>query len=239
MSVTLEQLLQSRDKRARHQRDLLGENPGKSLLCLTVQLPGSVKRNDWSLAIAKAGVDAIRDVLNPEYEELLDLETGYEGYFLVPMDPLEAKRRTCQLEDTHPLGRLMDIDVLVMPGTDRASAKANGIGKIIFPDGTGKTNFPEAIANPTHADASVVSAGPTASENYFSGRYPKSQFPDAIANPTHADTVIPVGREEIGLAARRCLLCGQPARVCMRARAHTQEELLAKIEEMVKSYLKL
>ena len=28
--------------------------------------------------------------------------------------------------------------------------------------------------------------GPTASENYFSGRYPKSQFPEAIANPTHA-----------------------------------------------------
>ena len=199
MSVTLEQLLQSRDNRARHQRDLLGENPGKSLLCLTVQLPGSVKRNDWSLAIAKAGVDAIREAFEPEYEELLDLETGYEGYFLVPMDPLEAKRRTCQLEDTHPLGRLMDIDVLT----------------------------------------SSASAGPTASENYFSGRYPKSQFPEAIANPTHADTVIPVGREDIGLAARRCLLCGQPARVCMRARTHTQEELLAKIEEMVKSYLKL
>ena len=182
MSVTLEQLLQSRDNRARHQRDLLGENPGKSLLSLTVQLPGSVKRNDWSLAIAKAGVDAIREAFEPEYEELLDLETGYEGYFLVPMDPLEAKRRTCQLEDTHPLGRLMDIDVL----TSSASAKAHG-----------------------------------------------------IANPTLADTVIPVGREEIGLAARRCLLCGQPARVCMRVRTHTQGELLAKIEEMVKSYLKL
>jgi triphosphoribosyl-dephospho-CoA synthase len=34
-----------------------------------------------------------------------------------------------------------------------ASARANGIGKIIFPGGTGKTNFPEAIANLAHADA--------------------------------------------------------------------------------------
>ena len=34
-----------------------------------------------------------------------------------------------------------------------ASAKAHGIGKIIFPGGTGKTNFPEAIANPALADA--------------------------------------------------------------------------------------
>ncbi len=31
-----------------------------------------------------------------------------------------------------------------------ASAEAHGFGEIIFPDGTGKTNFPEAIANPAH-----------------------------------------------------------------------------------------
>ena len=37
-----------------------------------------------------------------------------------------------------------------------------------------------AVARPTAVD------GPTASEKYFSGRYPKNQFPEAIANPTHA-----------------------------------------------------
>ena len=37
-----------------------------------------------------------------------------------------------------------------------ASAEAHGIGEIIFPDGTGKTNFPEAIANLTHTDAAVT-----------------------------------------------------------------------------------
>ena len=43
------------------------------------------------------------------------------------------------------------------------------------------------------AAAAVVlsaSARPTASENYFSGRYPKSQFPEDIANLTHADASI-------------------------------------------------
>ena len=34
---------------------------------------------------------------------------------------------------------------------------------------------------------STASARPAASENSFSGRYPKSQFPEAIANPAHAD----------------------------------------------------
>ena len=146
--ITLEQLLQSRDNRAQHQRDLLESHPGKCLLCLTVQLPGSIKRNEDSLKIAEAGVQAVRQAFEPLYEELRDLETGYEGYFLVADDALDAKRRTCQIEDTHPLGRLMDIDVLtVIPG----------IGEIIFRDGTRKTNFPEAIANPTHADAGPIS----------------------------------------------------------------------------------
>ena len=40
----------------------------------------------------------------------------------------------------------------------------------------------------THVSVSA-SAGPAASENYFSRRYPKSQFPEAIANPTRADAI--------------------------------------------------
>lgn len=177
--ISLEQLLESRDRRVTHQRSLLEAHPGRVLLCLTVQLPGSVKRNRTSLAIADAGVEAIQRAFSPEYKELKDLETGYEGYFLLSGDPLEIKRRACQLEDTHPLGRLMDIDVI--PGI------------------TGDL-LPEAIANLTHADA------------------------------------FPIGREAIGLAPRCCLLCGLPARVCMRAHTHTQAELLDKIEQMVKSY---
>jgi len=41
----------------------------------------------------------------------------------------------------------------------------------------------------------AVVSGPTASENYFSGRYPKSQFPEAIANPTHTTTALFVNGE--------------------------------------------
>lgn len=163
MPVTLEQLLQSRDNRAKHQKDLLGKNPGRSLLCMTVQLPGAEKRNATSLKIAGAGVEAIREAFSPEYEELRDLETGYEGYFLVSLPALQAKRLACRIEDTHPLGRLMDIDVLF-------------------------------------ADAQALS----------------------------------LSRGDIGLEPRRCLLCGNEVRYCMRAKTHTTAELLARIEEMVK-----
>lgn len=169
MPVTLEQLLQSRDNRAKHQKDLLGKNPGRSLLCLTVQLPGTEKRNATSLKIARAGVEAIREAFSPEYEELRDLETGYEGYFLVSLPAPDAKRLACRIEDTHPLGRLMDIDV--------------------------------------HTKQ--------AEEDYFS-------------------SVGCISRSDIGLEPRKCLLCGNEVRYCMRAKTHTTEELLARIEEMVK-----
>ena len=160
MPVTLEQLLQSRDKRAKHQKDLLEANPGRSLLCLTVQLPGPEKRNKTSRAIAQAGVQAVREAFCPEYEELRDLETGYEAFFLVSLSGMDAKRLACQIEDTHPLGRLMDLDTLTAEG--------------------------------------------------------------------------PIGRESLGFPPRKCLLCDNEVRYCMRAKTHTVSELLAKIEVMVK-----
>lgn len=169
MPVTLEQLLESRDNRVQHQKDLLGAYPGKSLLCLTVQLPGAEKRNDQSLAIAKAGVEAVRKAFVTEYEELRDLETGYEAYFIVPMPPQDAKRLTCRIEDTHPLGRLMDIDVICEPETSTRTARI-------------------------------------------------------------------VSRSDIGLAPRKCLLCGNEVRYCMRAKTHTTAELLKRIEQMLKEY---
>ena len=167
MPVTLAELLDSRDTRVKHQKDLLGAYPGKSLLCLTVQLPGPDKRNTTSLKIAEAGVVAVRKAFLPEYEELKDLETGYEAYFLVDLPAEEAKRRACEIEDTHPLGRLMDIDVLH-----------------------------EASTEPTRI----------------------------------------VGRADIGLPPRKCLLCENEVRYCMRAKTHSKEELLSRIEQILKEY---
>lgn len=156
--ITLEQLLNSRDNRAALQQKMLDEHPGCTLVCFTVQLPGPEKRNALSLAIAAAGTDALEALFGaPALTR--DLETGFEAFFLVPDAAPAVKRLCCSLEESHPLGRLMDIDV-------------------IGPEG-------------------------------------------------------PVSRTEVGFQARKCLLCDQPARVCMRARTHTSEELLRRIEQMV------
>lgn len=160
--ITLQELLESRDRRARRQGELLSQFPGRALLCLTVQLPGPEKRNALSLEIARAGVEAVGKRFNPVFEEKNDLETGFEGFFIVDGQPLEVKKAAVEIEDTHPLGRLMDLDV-------------------IGPEG-------------------------------------------------------PLGRASIGLQERRCLICEKPARYCMRAGSHTQDELMARIKQLVSSY---
>jgi len=190
--ITLNELLASRDARHATQQKLLAEHSGKTLVCLTVVMPGSVKRNQQSLTAAHAAVEAMRKAFGikenkglfpletPETPENLvplenpeppaptllelDLETGYEAYLITPIPLLEAKRIAVNIEDTHPLGRLFDIDIINADG-------------------------------------------------------------------------VPVSRDAIGEKPRRCLVCDHEARYCMRMRWHTQEEIWAKINEMVDSYV--
>ena len=162
--VTLHELLASRDARHAMQQTLLAEHSGKTLVCLTVVMPGSVKRNHQSLVVAHAAVDAMRQTFGIDTNIIeRDLATGYEAYLITPLPLLEAKRRAVQIEDTHPLGRLFDIDII----------DTNGV---------------------------------------------------------------PVQREAIGSAPRRCLVCDHEVRYCMRMRWHTQEEIWARIDEMVSKY---
>lgn len=41
-----------------------------------------------------------------------------------------------------------------------------------------------------------------------------------------------VSRRELGLDARKCLICDEDAKVCARSQKHSMEELLAKVEEL-------
>ena len=212
MPITLDELLASRDARHAMQQKLMAEHSGKTLVCMTVVMPGSVKRNLQSLTVAHAAVEAMQkafggkneerrvkseegrtkseeqrvkntdelmrsDELIPETELLTnelrtndegclierDLNTGYEAYLITPLPLLEAKRVAVEIEDTHPLGRLFDIDVIDKQG-------------------------------------------------------------------------IPVSRDRVGGQPRRCLVCDHEARYCMRMRWHTQEEIWARIRQLTDDY---
>lgn len=165
MEITLDMLLESREKRWQLQRQLIQDNPGLTLVCLTVIMPGNVKRNAQSLVVAHAAVEAIQRAFGQsiQWQREQDLSTGYEGYYLVDMSMIDCKRLACEIEDNHPLGRLFDIDVI----------------------------------------------------------------------NTHVE---PVSRSVIGREGRKCLLCDQDARYCMRNHTHTRDELQQKIQQMIEAY---
>lgn len=156
----------SRDRRRQKELQILQDNPGKTLVVTTVIMPGSVKRSSDSLVVAYAALQAIEQNFGREAQliEMLDLQTGFESYHLLNINPDEAKRTASQIEDSHPLGRMMDIDVY--------DSEGNAVSR--------------------------------------------------------ADREVPT---------RRCLLCDNDARICMRAFTHTQAELLGEIHRRVHNWL--
>ena len=118
MEISLDELLASREARRDFQDELLRRYPGKTLVCLTVVMPGSVKRNTQSLIVAQAALSALIARFGSDMTamQVRDLATGYEAYLLTSLSPLEAKRAVCHIEETHPLGRLFDLDVMTRAG---------------------------------------------------------------------------------------------------------------------------
>ena len=118
MPVSLPQLLAARDARAALERDLIARHADCTLVVLTVVVPGAEKRTEASLLVARAACAALDKLFAAHCRHRLerDLATGFEAYWLVALPQLEAKRRTVELEDTHPLGRLFDADIILPEG---------------------------------------------------------------------------------------------------------------------------
>lgn len=117
-AVTLEELLAGRERRAAKQKALLEAYPGV-LVSFTVNYPGPVKCNHTALKIHLAGAEAIGGLFICDlvlYNEQVELATGPEGYWVVERPAGEVKQLAVRLEETHPLGRLFDIDVLGRDG---------------------------------------------------------------------------------------------------------------------------
>jgi len=165
MAISLAMLLAARDHRRDMQLMLLHKYPGSSVVVLTVNIPGAEKRTSRSVAVGREGMKVLstRFPVEPLFTTERDLPTGYEGYFVTTVPPEQAKRVCVEIEETHPLGRIFDIDVIGEDG-------------------------------------------------------------------------IPLSRTDYGGSPRKCLICGNDARVCMRLRSHSTEELLNVINKIHDDY---
>lgn len=118
MRVTLEEILDARDRRQARRQVLIAET-GLPAVVLTVNMPGEVKSNEVSDYIFEVGTEAVcgRLLTRIAHFSAIDSVTGREAFFAVDIDDAVAlKREMCEIEDGHPLGRLFDIDVYDIRG---------------------------------------------------------------------------------------------------------------------------
>lgn len=118
MNELLTEILQAREDRAAKQSQLLAKYQ-KPLLCFTMNIPGP-KKLDRDVSIGFfVGTRLLKDALAHypilHWEEHMPV-TGCEGYYVVDLPAKELKALAIELEDTDPIGRLFDLDVLDTDG---------------------------------------------------------------------------------------------------------------------------
>ena len=119
-TVTLEQMLEARERRARRQRELIAQF-GLPLVSFTMNIPGPVKNSTLIRRGFRLGERCLTEHLalsggNIVHAEATDAATGCEGLYVVDMDPEALKKLTCAIEEQGPPGRLFDMDVVAPDG---------------------------------------------------------------------------------------------------------------------------
>ena len=118
MEVSLQDILTSREQRVTRQNALLAKFQ-KPLICFTMNIAGPEKYNDHILWGFRLGNQWLKIQLTNlsvlHYEEQI-LPTGCEGYYIVDASAELLKQRTVQIEDSAPVARLFDMDVLDIDG---------------------------------------------------------------------------------------------------------------------------
>ncbi|WP_169316287.1 citrate lyase holo-[acyl-carrier protein] synthase [Mobilicoccus pelagius] len=121
-------MLAARDARVERQRELArefvidaAESAGSAttpaaLASLTLVVPGPDKNPAWAVEVFDAAVRCTIDAVgaeNARHVETHETIAGPQGYLVLAGPPHAVKRRLVEVEDTHPWGRLFDLDVVI------------------------------------------------------------------------------------------------------------------------------
>ena len=127
--VSLEQMLAARDLRVQKQAELLHRYQ-RPLICFTLNLAGPYKYYPLAAKTFFYGKQLIEGQLRQNgvpmlYTDTEQADTGCCAYYVVEGDLLQLKALLCAIEETAPVGRLFDIDLL---GPDGAKVSRTQIG---------------------------------------------------------------------------------------------------------------
>ena len=108
----LTKVLENRELRQKKQWELCDKH-NSTVVSLTINIPGAKKDSSDAKYIYEV---ALQEIKKLEFEVLEKLctckDTGYEALWSLHVDSSFLKNLTCKIEENHPLGRFMDIDVI-------------------------------------------------------------------------------------------------------------------------------
>ena len=119
--VSVQDVLAARDERAARQMRFLSDYAAP-LISFTMNIAGEIKHTPEIERAFREGVQLVRRQLERMHAPVLAYEeknafTGCEALWAVQGNAFELKKRMCLIEETHPLGRLFDLDVMDADGT--------------------------------------------------------------------------------------------------------------------------
>lgn len=122
-----EEILNSRTRRVRRQREMCAKGCG-SLISMTLNIPGPVKQFSLAEAAAEICLAELQQLFGSDIleQQLIHPNTGSEALIRLKLPTELVKKRTIELEESHPLGRLFDLDVL---GEDGRAVSRTQLGR--------------------------------------------------------------------------------------------------------------
>ena len=120
MEVTLQDILDARERRVARQQNLLAQYQ-KPLLCFTMNIAGPEKNNalitaGFQLGLSMLDAQLQADRITVLQKDIYEEATGCEGFYVVDTSADLLKQIAVQIEDFSPVGRLFDMDVLTTGG---------------------------------------------------------------------------------------------------------------------------
>ena len=111
--VTLADVLENRSTRAERQQAMLASGC-TSLVSISMNIPGDIKQFPLAHEAFCEGLATLRNIFSEHIlkEKIFSFPTGDEALLALDLAGDWVKCQTISLEETHPLGRLFDIDVL-------------------------------------------------------------------------------------------------------------------------------
>jgi len=108
----LTRVLENRELRQKKQWEFINRY-NSPVLSLTINIPGAKKDSSEAKFIYETALKEIENFELEVYEKSLTCkDTGYEALWALHVDSKSLKILTCKVEESHPLGRFMDIDVI-------------------------------------------------------------------------------------------------------------------------------